>query len=231
MESKNLDDTQSWRKRHDSLGAIARTEQRLEEVENFLYSSVSRLARGVHGLSGPLDRELDRLRAAVKRRSDPEEISELALRVQECGRDVPAARALLRLVDALELPKTQRRHVRVVRRVLTQVADERELEEVHTKLASILNESLEERSPSHRGADARTQDTQLFEECEGALLQLLEQLPLSEPLRAKAETLRGQLGSMNAVVAIGGIAAITSACRAEIERERDEVQRYLEDLD
>jgi diguanylate cyclase len=232
MESQNLDGTQAWRRKYfDSLGAVEVTEQRLQELEEFLYRSVSRLALGVYGLSKPLDRELDRLREAVKKRSDPEQISELALRVQECGRDVPAARALLQLMDKLEFPRAQLRPVGCVRRSLARVVDEGELEEVHTKLASILNESLQGGVAARQAVDALAGEAPLLAAIEEKLARILEQLPLSTSLRERAINLRGQLRGMDAAAAVGAVAEIAGTMREEIDRERGEVQTYLEELD
>jgi len=83
---------ESWRRKYyDTVEAIDRAERQLAEMATQLYSSVSRVSLGAHGLDDPLDGCLDRLLDAVRAKRAPQEIADLAFEVQEAGRKREAA--------------------------------------------------------------------------------------------------------------------------------------------
>ena len=88
MSNPSDSDAPDWRRKYcDTVAAIDRAERRLEEMEGLLYCSVSRVARGVHGLDELLDSHLDPLLEAIREKRDAQAIADLAFEIQEAGRN------------------------------------------------------------------------------------------------------------------------------------------------
>jgi diguanylate cyclase len=239
MAERDLDEAGEWRLRYnESVCALESAEQRFEETENLLYRSISRLALAVHGLSEPIDRELGHLRVAVREKRDPRQIFELADQLGQCDRGEVAIGVpdpVLPASVGAETPQASTSGVvpdyaALINALDAKLGSQLPLE----KLAKCTNDS-EPMASATTVADvlgeAFLQRSRAATESRYAIAGLVEELPLSSALRTRSRALRDELEKTNDAATISSAMEIARALRGEIELERAEMRRYLEDLD
>jgi len=248
-----------WKQKYLAcLDRQERAEAEWQAAETLLRQGLTRVALAAEGIDNRLDRDLERLRKAIRSGAVVgdlerviEDITEAVVRLDERRAEQaagPSAQAVLAAwVDGLQLPRAQRGALRRIRRTFEQAEEPGQLEPPLRELAGLL-EALP--TPAEGGVMRRLfgrsggvpgEPLEPAEEAVDATppvaefcIQLLDTLSLPGELEDEAERLRERLAAGltegGIAPALGAIADLISRMRLQMESEKTELQEFLRQL-
>ena len=158
---KNAHESEQWKRKYlDQLEEFERAQKQWREVEDLLRKTVSRLTLAADGLDDTLDRQLSDLRNTVRERdgaarlrSCVDDMSSTLLRLDKHRKRkrlaASAENPLLKLLEALSLPKGAVRQTKALKKQLASASPEDD-QAVVQSLAAVINAVIQ--TPSEPGA-------------------------------------------------------------------------------
>ncbi|MFP5345270.1 MAG: hypothetical protein ACLGGU_06560, partial [Gammaproteobacteria bacterium] len=142
-----------WKQKYyDSLEQIEKKERQWQGVENLLRRGIARLTLAARGVNDTLDRDLERLRNAIRDGRDSAALQQL---IEDIGgsvarldqerarsRDPKAGKVLAQLLDKFSLPRRFSRKARGLGKRLEDARDQAELTPLMDELCALLQRAL-----------------------------------------------------------------------------------------
>ncbi|MCW8918718.1 MAG: GGDEF domain-containing protein [Gammaproteobacteria bacterium] len=153
MTDTQQDELQGWREKYyDTLGDLEAREKRWARIEQLLRQGLNRLSLAADDSDDGLNRQLEALRAEIRKGRPSEElqerldvISEAILRLDEARknlRQLPTpAELMMEILDRIQLPRGMEQHGRALRRRLA-AASREECGALSEEFAALITETL-----------------------------------------------------------------------------------------
>ncbi|NOZ55088.1 MAG: diguanylate cyclase [Gammaproteobacteria bacterium] len=143
-----------WKTKYlSSLDKLENMEKHWNEVEELLRLGITRVALAAQGVDSKLDKQLNSLRKAIRSGKNYEalstivdDISNSVKRIDEQRKndtvDSRPSTLLLRLINALSLPNTDKHRLKTIQKKLKKADDSLPLDNILRELAELINDAL-----------------------------------------------------------------------------------------
>lgn len=157
-------DSERWKQKYyDSLEQIEKKERQWQDVEGLLRRGIARLTLAARGVNDTLDRELERLRNAIRDGRDSAALQQLIEAIgnsvarqdqgRACVNDPKAGETLAQLLSKIALPRRFSRKARALGSRLENARSQAELTPLMDELCALLQEALVNEQPARDAPD------------------------------------------------------------------------------